>query len=309
MPPSRARCDDCAPTRSTCSTSTGSTPTYRSRTSPAPSRSSSKPGRSATSACPRPASNTIRRAHAVQPVTALQSEYSLFWREPEDEILPALSELGIGFVPFSPLGRGFLTGQVTAETQFAEGDIRGSLPRFQREALAANLALVDRITEIADRKRVTPGQLALAWLLAQTAVDRPHPRDPSPRTARREPRRSRPRPHPRGPRRARRGIDEHPGAGRPLPRGHATDDRPLTARRRGGTTNLVMARGSRQVPSGSGHGGESRLVGGHHPELTDGGVAGPGDHEGDAVRDVLGYEGLGGCVEGVDLLPDGSGVM
>ena len=110
---------------------------------------------------------TIRRAHAVQPVTALQSEYSLFWREPEDEILPALSELRIGFVPFSPLGRGFLTGQVTADTQFGEGDIRGSLPRFQRDALAANLALVDRITEIAQRKSATPGQIALAWLLAQ----------------------------------------------------------------------------------------------------------------------------------------------
>jgi aryl-alcohol dehydrogenase-like predicted oxidoreductase len=111
--------------------------------------------------------NTIRRAHAVQPVTALQSEYSLFWREPEDEILPALSELRIGFVLFSPLGRGFLTGQVTADTQFGEGDIRGSLPRFQRDALAANLALVDRITEIADRMSATPGQVALAWLLAQ----------------------------------------------------------------------------------------------------------------------------------------------
>jgi aryl-alcohol dehydrogenase-like predicted oxidoreductase len=111
--------------------------------------------------------STIRRAHAVQPVTALQSEYSLFWREPEDEILPALTELRIGFVPFSPLGRGFLTGQVTADTQFAEGDIRGSLPRFQREALTANLALVDRITEIADRKSATPGQVALAWLLAR----------------------------------------------------------------------------------------------------------------------------------------------
>jgi aryl-alcohol dehydrogenase-like predicted oxidoreductase len=110
---------------------------------------------------------TLRRAHAVQPVTALQSEYSLFWREPEDEILPALAELGIGFVPFSPLGRGFLTGQVTADTRFAEGDIRGSLPRFEREALAANLALVERIREIADGKGVTPGQLALAWLLAQ----------------------------------------------------------------------------------------------------------------------------------------------
>jgi len=111
--------------------------------------------------------HTIRRAHAVQPVTALQSEYSLFWREPEGEILPALAELGIGFVPFSPLGRGFLTGQVTADTRFAEGDIRTSLPRFQRDALAANLALVDRITEIADRKSATSGQVALAWLLAQ----------------------------------------------------------------------------------------------------------------------------------------------
>jgi aryl-alcohol dehydrogenase-like predicted oxidoreductase len=111
--------------------------------------------------------NTIRRAHAVQPVTALQSEYSLFWREPEDEILPALSELRIGFVPFSPLGRGFLTGQVTADTQFGAGDIRGSLPRFQRDALTANLALVDRITEIAHRNSTTPGQVALAWLLAQ----------------------------------------------------------------------------------------------------------------------------------------------
>ncbi|MBD3924468.1 aldo/keto reductase [Nocardioides cavernae] len=110
---------------------------------------------------------TIRRAHAVQPVTALQSEYSLFWREPEDEILPALEELGIGFVPFSPLGRGFLTGQVTSATEFGEGDIRATLPRFEREALAANLALVDRITAVAGRKDATIGQVALAWLLAQ----------------------------------------------------------------------------------------------------------------------------------------------
>ncbi|WP_028645537.1 aldo/keto reductase [Nocardioides sp. URHA0020] len=110
---------------------------------------------------------TIRRAHAVQPVTALQSEYSLFWREPEDAILPALDELGIGFVPFSPLGRGFLTGQVTAATEFGEGDIRATLPRFEREALAANLALVDLVTKVADRKGVTVGQVALAWLLAQ----------------------------------------------------------------------------------------------------------------------------------------------
>jgi aryl-alcohol dehydrogenase-like predicted oxidoreductase len=109
----------------------------------------------------------IRRAHAVQPITALQSEYSLFWREPEEAILPALAELGIGFVPFSPLGRGLLTGQVTAESQFGEGDIRASLPRFEQEALQANLALVDLITTVAERKGATVGQVALAWLLAQ----------------------------------------------------------------------------------------------------------------------------------------------
>ena len=111
--------------------------------------------------------DTIRRAHAVQPVTALQSEYSLVWREPEEVILPALEELGIGFVPFSPLGRGFLTGQVTTTTEFGEGDIRATLPRFEREALQANLALVDLITAFAERKQATPGQVALAWLLAQ----------------------------------------------------------------------------------------------------------------------------------------------
>ena len=110
---------------------------------------------------------TIRRAHAVQPVTALQSEYSLFWREPEDEILPVLEELGIGFVPFSPLGRGFLTGQVTSATEFGEGDIRATLPRFEREALEANLALVDLIRTVADRKGATVGQVALGWLLAR----------------------------------------------------------------------------------------------------------------------------------------------
>jgi aryl-alcohol dehydrogenase-like predicted oxidoreductase len=110
---------------------------------------------------------TIRRAHAVQPVTALQSEYSLFWREPEDEILPTLEELSIGFVPFSPLGRGFLTGRVTVDSQFEDGDIRSRLPRFERDAIAANLALVDHITRVADRKGSTTGQVALAWLLAQ----------------------------------------------------------------------------------------------------------------------------------------------
>src|SRR5215210_1568923 len=113
------------------------------------------------------AAGTIRRAHAVQPLTALQSEYSLFWREPEDAILPAVEELGIGFVPFSPLGRGFLTGQVTADTQFGEDDIRATLPRFEQEALQANLALVDLVGKVAERKNATVGQVALAWLLAQ----------------------------------------------------------------------------------------------------------------------------------------------
>jgi aryl-alcohol dehydrogenase-like predicted oxidoreductase len=111
--------------------------------------------------------DNIRRAHAVQPVTALQSEYSLFWREPEDAILPLLGELGIGFVPFSPLGRGFLTGQVTAATTFGEGDIRANLPRFEADALQANFALVDLVTKVAQRKEATVGQVALAWLLAQ----------------------------------------------------------------------------------------------------------------------------------------------
>jgi len=110
---------------------------------------------------------TIRRAHAVQPVIALQSEYSLFWREPEQSVLPTLEELGIGFVPFSPLGRGLLTGQVTASSTFGEGDIRADLPRFTPEALAHNLELVEKVKAIADRLTATPGQVALAWLLAQ----------------------------------------------------------------------------------------------------------------------------------------------
>jgi aryl-alcohol dehydrogenase-like predicted oxidoreductase len=111
--------------------------------------------------------DVIRRAHAVAPVTALQSEYSLFWREPEAAILPTLTELGIGFVPFSPLGRGFLTGTVDASTAFGEGDIRASLPRFTVEAREANLALVERVRVVAERHDATVGQVALAWLLAQ----------------------------------------------------------------------------------------------------------------------------------------------
>jgi aryl-alcohol dehydrogenase-like predicted oxidoreductase len=110
---------------------------------------------------------TIRRAHAVQPVAALQSEYSLFWRDLEAEILPALDELGIGLVPFSPLGRGWLTGTVTATTEFSEGDIRAGLPRFTVEAREANQAVVDLARRVADAKGATPGQVALAWLLAK----------------------------------------------------------------------------------------------------------------------------------------------
>ncbi|HEX4228405.1 MAG TPA: aldo/keto reductase [Bryobacteraceae bacterium] len=110
---------------------------------------------------------TIRRAHAVQRVTALQSEYSLFWRQPEQEILPTLEELGIGFVPFSPLGKGFLTGKITAETKFDSTDFRNSVPRFNKENRKANQALVDLLTTFAAQKKATPAQIALAWLLAQ----------------------------------------------------------------------------------------------------------------------------------------------
>lgn len=110
---------------------------------------------------------TIRRAHAVQPVTALQSEYSLWWREPEAEILPTLEELGIGFVPFSPLGKGFLTGHIDASTAFAPNDFRNTVPRFSPENRAANQAMVDVVRALAAEKGVTPAQLALAWVLAQ----------------------------------------------------------------------------------------------------------------------------------------------
>jgi aryl-alcohol dehydrogenase-like predicted oxidoreductase len=110
---------------------------------------------------------TIRRAHAVQPVAALQSEYSLWWREPEEEILPVLEELGIGFVPFSPLGRGFLTGKIDENTSFESNDFRNTVPRFAPEARKANRTLVDLLGSIAQRKGATPAQIALAWLLAR----------------------------------------------------------------------------------------------------------------------------------------------
>jgi aryl-alcohol dehydrogenase-like predicted oxidoreductase len=110
---------------------------------------------------------TIRRAHAVQPVTALQSEYSLFWREPEQSVIPTLEELGIGFVPFSPLGKGFLTGTIDASTKFGSTDFRAILPRFSEENRKANQALVDVVTKFAEEREATPAQIALAWLLAK----------------------------------------------------------------------------------------------------------------------------------------------
>jgi aryl-alcohol dehydrogenase-like predicted oxidoreductase len=118
---------------------------------------------------------TIRRAHAVQPVTAVQSEYSLWWRRPEEELLPALEELGIGFVPFSPLGKGFLTGTIDEKTTFDKSDFRNIVPRFAAEARKANAALVDLLRGIAERKKATPAQIALAWLLARSPVLLPIP--------------------------------------------------------------------------------------------------------------------------------------
>ncbi len=114
-----------------------------------------------------PGVQTIRRAHGVQPVTAVQSEYSLWWRRPEEELLPALEELGIGFVPFSPLGKGFLTGNIDENTKFDSSDFRNIVPRFAPEARKANLALVELLRKIEERKKATPAQIALAWLLAQ----------------------------------------------------------------------------------------------------------------------------------------------
>jgi aryl-alcohol dehydrogenase-like predicted oxidoreductase len=124
---------------------------------------------------------TIRRAHAVQPVTALQSEYSLWWREPEAEILPTLEELGIGFVPFAPLGKGFLTGAINANTTFGSTDMRSTIPRFTPEARKANQALVDVIGQLAEQKKATSAQIALAWLMAQKPWIVPIPGTTKPR--------------------------------------------------------------------------------------------------------------------------------
>jgi aryl-alcohol dehydrogenase-like predicted oxidoreductase len=114
-----------------------------------------------------PGVQTVRRAHAVQPVTAVENEYSMWWRRPEDEMLPVLEELGIGFVPYSPLGKGFLTGSIGKDTKFAKDDFRSIVPRFTPDALAANQALLDLLKDVAAQKKATPAQIALAWLLAQ----------------------------------------------------------------------------------------------------------------------------------------------
>jgi len=114
-----------------------------------------------------PGVRTIRRAHAVQPVTAVQSEYSLWWRKPEKELIPTLEELGIGFVPFSPLGKGFLTGKINKDAKFDKSDFRSIVPRFKPEALDANQALVDLLQQVAEEKKATPAQIAIAWLLSQ----------------------------------------------------------------------------------------------------------------------------------------------
>jgi hypothetical protein len=165
-PPSRAPSSGYARTTSTCTTSTGSTPARPSRRPPAPWPTSSPKARSATSACPRPA-GTIRRAHAVHPLAALQTEYSLWTRDPEAELLPLLRRLGIGFVPYSPLGHGFLTGQIRTPGDIPDDDWRKTNPRFTGENFQRNLAIVDEVQAVAAEAGATPAQIALAWLLAQ----------------------------------------------------------------------------------------------------------------------------------------------
>ena len=175
------------------------------------------------------AATTIRRAHAVQPVAAVQSEYSLWWRRPEEEVIPALEELGIGLVPFSPLGKGFLTGSIDATTDFADGDIRRTIPRFAAEAREANQALVDLVRGIGaqGRRHPRPGRAGLA--AREAAVDRADPGNPTARAPRREPRRRDGRAGPGRPRRARRGRGGRPG--RPVPGPARGADQPLRAGR------------------------------------------------------------------------------
>ena len=220
------------PTPSTCSTSTASTRTSPSRTSPAPSRSSIEAGKVRHFGMSEAGVGTIRRAHAVQPVTALQSEYSLFWREPEDEILPALEELGIGFVPFSPLGRGLPDRAGDRRHPVRRGRHPRHPPPLRARGPRGQPRPRRPLTKVAERKNATVGQVALAWLLAQQPWIVPIP----------------------GTRRLERldenlgsadldltpedlaeldeRISQRAGPGRPLPRSHATDDRPLSPRRR-----------------------------------------------------------------------------
>ena len=184
---------------------------------------------------------TIRRAHAVQPVTAVQSEYSLWTRDPEAEVLPTLEELGIGFVPFSPLGRGFLTGRMDERTTFESTDFRAALPRFTPEARKANQALVDLLSATADRKEATPAQIALAWLLAQKPWIVPDPGHHEAGAPGREHRGRRGRAHPRrsGRDRTRRLADR--GRRGPIHAGPGADDRPLSGR---SATRFTTKRGA-----------------------------------------------------------------
>ncbi len=223
-----SRCGGCASMRSTCSTSTGSTRTCRSRTSPGRSVSSSQQGKVRHFGMSEAAAATIRRAHAVQPVAAVQSEYSLWWRRPEDEVLPTCEELGIGFVPFSPLGKGFLTGTIDPNTAFDSSDIRTSIPRFEAEARQANQALVDLLGTIAARKGAHARADRAGLAAGPAAVDRPDPGHQAARPARGEPGRGRRRARRGGPGRDRGRCVRDRGPGSPLPGTPRTHDRPLT---------------------------------------------------------------------------------
>ena len=166
-PPAKAACAGWGWTRSICITSTAWTRTRPSRKPSARWRNWSRKARCVTSACPKPAPQTLRRAHAVHPITALQNEYSLWTRDPEDEMLPTCRELGIGLVAYSPLGRGFLTGRFKKFDDLPADDYRRHSPRFQGENFQRNLDLLKRIEQLAAKKHCTPSQLALAWVLAQ----------------------------------------------------------------------------------------------------------------------------------------------
>ena len=174
-----------------------------------------------------PSAGTIRRAHAVQPVTAIQNEYSLWWRRPEEEVLPACEELGIGFVPYSPLGRGFLTGSIDETTTFISGDNRSTLPRFARDARKANRPLIGLLEDIARQKGATAAQIALAWLLAQRPWIVPDPRDHQAAPAGREPRRGLDPTHGRRSSAYRRCALEDHHRGRSLPPGSGSAHKPL----------------------------------------------------------------------------------